>query len=149
MPYGYIIQRFPCHSVNYPLIFLLSIYALRSKLCKIVQGTQEWMRCGSCYQRPCPSQAFCSLPEGILKSLLPAAKVHLYYFLRQFEILTVISASMNIKPLAAFIHLPPARCVSLPDLQAIVPSPHSHCFNDNSLLMRLQTTGSTHRPARP
>lgn len=63
--------------------------------------------------------------EGILKSLLPAAKGHLYYFLRQFEILTVMSVSMNIKPLAAFIHLPPPRCVSLPDLQAIVPSPHS------------------------
>lgn len=52
--------------------------------------------------------------EGILKSLLPAG--HLYYFLRQFESLTVISVSINIKPLAAFIHLPPPRCVSLPDL---------------------------------
>lgn len=87
---------------------------------------------------------------GIPKALLPPVKGHLYYFLGQFEPLTVMSVSARTEPLPTFfIHSPPARCVSLPDPQVIIPSSHSHGFNGSGLLTWLQTWGSINHPTQP
>lgn len=82
---------------------------------------------------------------GIPKSP-PLPVKGLYYFLGQLGTIRVISVSMNVKPsLYFFIHPLPARCISLPDSQAMVSSPHG--FTGDGLLLCLQTSGSANHPA--
>lgn len=88
-----------------------------TRLYKMLQGTQEWRRCGPCHQRACSFQTYCLFPsrQYLNHPTPPPPAKDLYYFLRQLEtLIRLISVSVNVKPSPnVFIYLP-LRLVCFP-----------------------------------